>query len=85
MALAIINNWRSSHRYPLNGIQVNLRKITTKLDSDPTVAQRIKRLPSIRHKLERFHGMDLARMQDIGGCSGRRARRLLQSQESHQT
>jgi RelA/SpoT family protein len=25
-------------------------------------------LPSIRHKLERFNGMELARMQDIGGC-----------------
>jgi hypothetical protein len=32
------------------------------------VAQRIKRLPSIRHKLDRFGGMKLSQMQDIGGC-----------------
>jgi hypothetical protein len=68
MALAIINNWRSSHSYPLNALQVVLRKLAAKIDNDPTVAQRIKRLPSIRHKLERFTGMKLSRMQDIGGC-----------------
>jgi len=68
MALAVINNWRSSHSYPLNALQVSLRKLAPKIDGDPTVAQRIKRLPSIRHKLERFGGMRLSQMQDIGGC-----------------
>src|SRR5437588_8744849 len=68
MALAIINNWRSSHSYPLNALQAVLRTKVIKVDADPTVAQRIKRLPSIRHKLERFEGMNLSRMQDIGGC-----------------
>jgi Region found in RelA / SpoT proteins len=68
MALAIINNWRSSHSYPLNALQVSLRKLAPKIDNDPTVAQRIKRLPSIRHKLERFGDMRLSQMQDIGGC-----------------
>jgi hypothetical protein len=67
-ALLVINNWRSSHSYPLNTWQTNLRHVTRGLDPDPTVAQRIKRLPSIRHKLERFDGMQLSRMQDIGGC-----------------
>jgi len=47
---------------------MNLRKQTTYRDGDPTVAQRIKRLPSIRHKLERMPSMKLSRMQDIGGC-----------------
>jgi len=68
LALLVINNWRSSHSFPLNTLQVNLRKMATACDADPTVAQRIKRLPSIRHKLERFPRMQLSRMQDIGGC-----------------
>ena len=38
------------------------------VDDVPIVAQRIKRLPSIRSKLERLPGMSLARMQDLGGC-----------------
>jgi hypothetical protein len=68
LALTVINNWRSSHSFPLNTFQMNLRHVTSELDPDPTVAQRIKRLPSIRHKLERYPGMNLSRMQDIGGC-----------------
>jgi len=68
LALAVINNWRSSHSYPLNTLQMNLRKRASQLEGDATVAQRIKRLPSIRHKLERFPGIGLATMQDIGGC-----------------
>jgi hypothetical protein len=68
IALAVINNWRTSHHYPLNTLQIYLRRQARQYDDDPTVAQRIKRLPSIRHKLERFNGMELARMQDIGGC-----------------
>jgi hypothetical protein len=68
LARTVINNWRSSHSYPLNTMQVYLRQIARRYDSDATVAQRIKRLPSIRHKLKRISGMNLARMQDIGGC-----------------
>lgn len=68
LARAVINNWRSSHSYPLNTMTVYLRDVARRYDHDPTVAQRIKRLPSIRHKLERIPSMKLARMQDIGGC-----------------
>jgi len=68
LALTVISNWRSSHSFPLNTLQMNLRNSAAKCDRDPTVAQRIKRLPSIRHKLERIPGMKLSRMQDIGGC-----------------
>lgn len=67
VALTAITNWRSSHNFPLNTLQTNLRHRAPQIDNDPTVAQRIKRLPSIRHKLERFSGMKLSRMQDIGG------------------
>jgi ppGpp synthetase/RelA/SpoT-type nucleotidyltranferase len=68
VALAVINNWRSSHSFPLNTMQASLRRAARDRDADPTVAQRIKRLPSIRHKLERMPGMKLSRMHDLGGA-----------------
>src|SRR5690606_22040137 len=67
-ALSIINNWRSSHSFPLNTIQTGLRRKARQVDPDCLVAQRIKRLTSIRAKLERFPNMRLTQMQDIGGC-----------------
>jgi len=66
--VSIINNWRSSHAYPLNTFQVNLRHTSRRFDSDPLIAQRIKRLSSIGAKLERFPKMKLSQMQDLGGC-----------------
>jgi len=68
LALSVINNWRTSHGFPLNTLQMNLRDVANRYDRDPTIAQRIKRLPSIRHKLERFQKMHLSQMQDLGGC-----------------
>lgn len=67
-ALAIVNNWRSAHAFPLNTIQVNLRARARAVDPDAIVAQRIKRMPSIVGKVQRFPEMKLSRMQDIGGC-----------------
>jgi hypothetical protein len=64
----VINNWRSSHAFPLNTLQVSLRTRARHVDPDALVAQRIKRLPSIRANLERIPGMSLSRMQDTGGC-----------------
>jgi hypothetical protein len=67
-ARIVINNWRSAHGFPLNSMQMVLRHRASKVDPDATVAQRIKRLPSITQKLVRFQSMELDRMQDIGGC-----------------
>lgn len=67
-ALGIINNWRSSHSFPLNTLQMGLRRHAKKVDDQSLIAQRIKRLSSIELKLVRFPGMQLSRMQDIGGC-----------------
>lgn len=67
-ALYVVNNWRSSHAYPLNTFQVNLRTTARRYDRDPLVAQRIKRLSSIVHKLDRMRSMKLSQMQDLGGC-----------------
>jgi hypothetical protein len=67
-ALAVINNWRSSHSFPLNTLQMYLRGQAKKVDSRCLVAQRIKRLSSIELKLRRFSWLKLSEMQDIGGC-----------------
>ena len=66
--LLIINNWRSSHSFPLNSFHVALRRRALGLDSRAITAQRIKRLSSIEAKLSRFPTMHLSRMHDIGGC-----------------
>ncbi len=66
--LSIINNWRSSHAYPLNTFQITLRNKAKKFETDITVAQRIKRLESIHSKLSRQDTMRLSQMQDIAGC-----------------
>lgn len=68
--LGIVNNWRSSHSYPLNTFQVGLRtNIRHQKTKAPwIVAQRIKRLPAIALKLRLNKSMQLSQMQDIGGC-----------------
>ena len=66
-ALVIVDNWRVAHAYPLHVFYMNLRR---KAESTPRilVAERLKRLDSIVSKLQREKGMQLYRMQDIGGC-----------------
>lgn len=67
-ALLVINNWRACHSFPLNTFKIGLLGKTARVDAKGLVAQRIKRLSSIKLKLERFPGMKLSRMQDIAGC-----------------
>ncbi len=67
-ALQVINNWRSCHSYPLNALQMSLRRRVRNMKTAWLVAQRIKRLPAIQLKLRINKGMQLSRMQDIGGC-----------------
>ena len=69
-ALSIINNWRSSHNFPLNTFQVTLRNKARQFYSASLIAQRLKRLRAIRHKLQKHTDkpIPLSKMQDIGGC-----------------
>ena len=67
-ALDILNNWRAAHSFPLNTIQVGLRRFARGVDEHALIAQRLKRVSSILQKLRRFPQMNLSRMQDIGGC-----------------
>lgn len=67
-ALDIAGNWRSSHGYPLHLFKKLLRTRAKTVDKEALVSQRLKRLPSIIAKLQRFHSMQLSTMQDLGGC-----------------
>lgn len=64
----LIDNWRSSHSYPLNIFQAGLRTRAKQVDEKAVVAQRLRRLPSILAKLKRFPDMKLTQIQDIAGC-----------------
>ncbi|MBR0995220.1 hypothetical protein JQ580_31365 [Bradyrhizobium japonicum] len=64
LALDIINNWRSSHNFPLNTFHIGLKRRAKIIDPRAITAQRIKRLASIEAKLRRFPTMTLSQMQD---------------------
>lgn len=66
-ALTLINHWRACHAYPVNTFQATLRFRLKKVCTNALVAQRMKRVPSITRKLLNNYGMQLSRMQDIGG------------------
>jgi putative GTP pyrophosphokinase len=63
----VLANWRACHGYPINTFQATLRQKLKNGYGKTIVAQRLKRAPSIVAKLQRFKGMQLARMQHIGG------------------
>jgi ppGpp synthetase/RelA/SpoT-type nucleotidyltranferase len=69
-ALTVLNNWRSAHSYPLQVLKMTLLTRARKISPRALVAQRLKRLSSIKVKLsaERNRHMKLSQMQDIGGC-----------------
>jgi putative GTP pyrophosphokinase len=58
----VLANWRACHGYPINTFQALLRLRLKSIDKNAIVAQRMKRAPSIILKLQRFEGMNLARM-----------------------
>lgn len=67
-ALNVINNWRSSHAYPLNTFQITLRNRARRIEQHVIIAQREKRLDSIHRKLVAKPTMRMTQMQDIAGC-----------------
>jgi ppGpp synthetase/RelA/SpoT-type nucleotidyltranferase len=62
----LANSWRACHAYPINTFNSTLR-VKLRGYSDPIVAQRLKRMPTIIDKLKRYPTMPLTTMQDIGG------------------
>lgn len=67
-AFIIIQNWRTSHAFPLNTFQMGLRKRAKRIQPNALVAQRLKRFSAVMNKLAREPHMKLSQMQDLGGC-----------------
>ncbi|CAK6492575.1 hypothetical protein PANNVG_01635 [Pantoea sp. Nvir] len=66
-AYDVLNNLREMYVHPLNAFQTTLRRKMKVADTSAIASQRLKRIPSILGKLRRSPGMQLARMQDLGG------------------
>lgn len=66
-AIAVIDNWRAAHGYPLHVIYMNLRRMAEN-KTGIIVVERLKRLDSIIGKLKREPNMSLWEIQDLGGC-----------------
>jgi ppGpp synthetase/RelA/SpoT-type nucleotidyltranferase len=71
-AVDIVNNWRASHSYPLQTIKMTLKRRAKRVCPTALVAQRLKRLASIKLKLnlskQEGNHPNLSQMQDLGGC-----------------
>lgn len=67
-ALATLLEHRAVHRVPLTKATMGLRSVVKTEQYEVEVSQRLKRVPTILDKLVREPTMQLANMQDIGGC-----------------
>lgn len=78
---AVIEAWREKHAGPLRNANANLRHYVrphAALGQDVvSVTQRLKKFSTILDKLGRYPGMQLTRMEDIGGV-----RAILPSQDA---
>src|SRR5262249_55474994 len=66
--VAVLEQWRAAHLYVINTFQASLRNRRRRSGDSISIAQRLKRRPTIVDKLLREPGMALARMHDIAGC-----------------
>ena len=67
-ALKILNDWRETHGRVLDFYYDKCVKLAKNIDQENIiVAQRLKRLPTIINKMNRYRDMGLSRMQDIAG------------------
>ena len=68
MALLSLNSWREAHGPLMNHYFEQCNSLKDSIDSKNIIAsQRLKRLPTILDKLNRYDKMQLARMHDIAG------------------
>lgn len=71
-----VDAYRARFSEPTRRVATELASIVAELEMEAEVTHRIKRHVTIIDKLSREAGLDLSRMQDIGGC-----RVILQSRE----
>jgi len=67
-ALDVLLAFRAAHEVPLTKANMGLRSVVRTERCRVEVSQRLKRVPTIIDKLTREPTMQLANMQDIGGC-----------------
>jgi len=67
-AIADAFDYREAFSDPLKKVTVGLRQFVARETTEVIVAQRLKRMPQILSKLQRFPTMRLSQMEDIGGC-----------------
>lgn len=67
-ALDVLLAHRAAHRVPLTKATMGLRSVVRTEHAQVEVSQRLKRVPTIIDKLLREPTMQLANMQDLGGC-----------------
>lgn len=67
-ALQVARAWRREHAQPLALVTPGVRNWVGQESDEIVVAQRLKRMPQIINKLDRFRSMRLTQMEDIGGC-----------------
>jgi hypothetical protein len=67
-AYRIAREWRSEHSQPLALVTPGVRNWLSQVAPTGVVAQRLKRMPQIILKLNRFPSMRLPQMEDIAGC-----------------
>lgn len=64
----IISYWRQAHEEPVRKALEKISEVVTTIDKNALFARRMKRIPSIFDKLNRYKKMNLYKMNDIGGC-----------------
>lgn len=68
-AFQLLDAFRAAHQYPLSKVTMGLKSFVRTAAGEPVVVvQRLKRAPQIVSTLVRFPTMNLARMEDVGGC-----------------
>ncbi len=67
-ALQVLLAFRAAHEVPLTKANMGLRSAIHTEKCTVEVTQRLKRVPTILDKLTREPTMQMANMQDIGGC-----------------
>ena len=67
--LAVVEAFRKAHAAPLTRVAANLRYYVSEASGGSfVIGQRLKRMATIRDKLDREPSMSLSRMHDLGGC-----------------
>lgn len=66
-AFRVAHDWRAAHLRPMRRVRAELQHLARRIEAPAIVAARLKRLQSVRRKMQR-RPMTLFQMQDIAGA-----------------